>query len=200
MKVACYMRVSTDDQTTALQRDAIESYCKLRSWINPAPIFFEDAGVSGAKTSRPALDELMRRVRAGEFHVVVTWKLDRLGRSSIHLISIIEELRTLDVQFVSVTEMIDTTTPMGKMVFTIFAALAEFERATIIERTRAGIKAAQARGKHCGRPEEISEKTARDVLYLRGQGHSLDEIHSCHADLSRSTIGRIIKGIPRGNL
>jgi DNA invertase Pin-like site-specific DNA recombinase len=192
MRVACYLRVSTEDQKTDLQRDAIENYCKLRGWH--APALFVDQGESGAKTSRPEFDRMMSDVRGGLFDVVLTWKFDRIGRSTSHLISVLDELQRRGVAFVSVTESIDTTTPMGKMIFTVFAALAEFERETLIMRTKAGLEAARTRGAVLGAPTKVTDEQRRDILYLKGQGMSLDDIHANFPRLSRSTVYRITKG------
>jgi DNA invertase Pin-like site-specific DNA recombinase len=175
-----------------MQIEDIKKFCDFR-WPGTAPVFFVDHGESGAKVSRPEFNEMMKLVRAGEFQAIVAWKFDRIGRSSLHLISILDELKVLNVDFISIKEAIDTTTPMGKMIFTIFAALAEFERETIRMRTKAGIELAQSKGIHCGRPSEISIETVKDIIYLRDQKMTIDEIHSVHPQVSRATIGRIVK-------
>jgi DNA invertase Pin-like site-specific DNA recombinase len=192
MLVACYLRCSTEDQKTDLQEDALKNYCNFKGWSNPA--LFIDHGESGAKTSRPAFDEMMTKVRQKEFDIVLTWKFDRIGRSTAHLISVLDTLQRLNVGFISVTENIDTTSPMGKMVFTIFAALAEFEREMLVMRTKAGLKATKERGTVLGRKVIISDHIRQDIIYLRGQGMSLDAIHQCHPNLSRASVYRIMKG------
>src|SRR5947208_3383811 len=123
-----YARVSTDDQTTALQRDGLKrARCKL---------VFEDKGVSGIARKRPALTKALKRIERGD--VLTVWRLDRLGRSLRDLITIIGEIEQRGAHFHSVTEHIDTTTASGKLVFHMMGALAEFERTLIIERTQAG--------------------------------------------------------------
>jgi DNA invertase Pin-like site-specific DNA recombinase len=136
-----YARVSTAHQDEALQRDALEAAGVDR-------IYFDEA--SGATQSRPALDEMLGQLRAGD--TIVIWRLDRLGRSLRQLIDLVAELEERGVGLRSLTESIDTSTPGGKLVFHVFAALAEFERDLIRERTQAGLAAAKARGRVGGRP------------------------------------------------
>jgi len=114
-------------------------------------IEYLDSGVSGTKDQRPALNQLMADARRGKVDRVIVWRFDRFARSVSHLLRALEEFRPLNVDFVSVTEAIDTSTPMGKMVFTVLAAVAELERSLIVERVRAGQRAAKARGKRIGR-------------------------------------------------
>lgn len=170
IKIAAYIRVSTDDQKIDSQLDAIKKYCELKDW--PAPVLFIDHGESGKKDSRPQLDELLKRIKEKEFNSLVVFKFDRLSRSTIQLIQLMELFKAFDVNFISLGESIDTTTPAGKMIFGIFAVLAEFERENIVERVKAGIKAAKARGTHCGRDnfkltkdqiDEIKEKYQNGV-------------------------------------
>lgn len=155
MKIG-YARVSSDDQNLNLQRDALEAAGCER-------IFQEKE--SGGKTDRAELSRLMDTLRKGD--TLVVWRLDRLGRSIKHLIEVVEKLEAMGVGFQSVTEAIDTTTSGGKLVFHIFAALAEFERTLIRERTRAGLKAARARGRLGGRPISISADKQRMAQSLR---------------------------------
>jgi DNA invertase Pin-like site-specific DNA recombinase len=147
-----YARVSTPDQELALQHDALDAAGCYKTFSDVA---------SGAKTARPDLDNLLDQIRPGD--TLVVWKLDRLGRSMQHLIDTVGMLRERGVHFRSLTEGIDTATPTGKLVFHIFAALAEFERDRIIERTQAGLAAARARGRHGGRRKSL---TPRQVLTL----------------------------------
>jgi DNA invertase Pin-like site-specific DNA recombinase len=155
MKIG-YARVSGDDQSLDLQRDALrQAGCER---------LYEEKE-SGGKADRPELRRLMEALRAGD--TIVVWRLDRLGRSLKHLIETVEQLEALGVGFQSVTEAIDTTTSGGKLVFHIFAALAEFERTLIRERTRAGLKAARARGRQGGRPMVLSEEKRRMAQALR---------------------------------
>lgn len=192
-KIACYVRVSTDEQNVEMQKDAIEKYLSFKGQQNAA-LFYIDKGESGAKTSRPAFDKMMRDIRAGKISTVITWKFDRIGRSTSHLISVMDELKNLNVEFISLTENIDTTSIFGKMIFTIFAAIADFERDTLILRTKAGIKAAKSRGVQFGRKKQITDAQIKDVLYLWTQKMSVEAIMSVHPRLSRASIYRIVKG------
>jgi DNA invertase Pin-like site-specific DNA recombinase len=151
-----YARVSSDDQSLDLQRDALKQAGCERLY---------EEKESGGKVDRPELLRLMEALRTGD--TLVVWRLDRLGRSLKHLIETVEHLEAMGVGFQSVTEAIDTTTSGGKLVFHIFAALAEFERTLIRERTRAGLKAARARGRQGGRPMTLSEDKRRMAQALR---------------------------------
>ena len=137
-----YVRVSDADQTEDLQLDALI--------VSGCVIIYRDHGVSGAKSARPGLDQMMNDLRAGD--TLTVWKLDRLGRSTIHLLSILDELRQRGVHFNAITQGIDTSTAVGRMIFGQLAVFAEYERSLISERTKAGMKAAKARGVHLGRP------------------------------------------------
>jgi DNA invertase Pin-like site-specific DNA recombinase len=154
-----YARVSTDDQSPDLQTDALVAAGCERVFVDHA---------SGTKTSRPELDRLLDHLRPGD--VLVVWRLDRLGRSMRHLVGLIEDLAARGVGFRSVTESVDTTTTGGKLVFGIFAALAEFERALIVERTYAGLTAARSRGRVGGRPPALSpaQITTARTMYSAG--------------------------------
>ncbi len=145
MKIG-YARVSSDDQNLDLQRDALR--------LTGCERVYEEKE-SGGKADRPELLRLFEVLRPDD--TLVVWRLDRLGRSLKNLIETVEKLEALEVGFQSVTEAIDTTTSGGKLVFHIFAALAEFERTLIRERTRAGLKAARARGRQGGRPVLLGE-------------------------------------------
>lgn len=150
-----YARVSTDEQTTALQHDALEAAGCDRIFIDTA---------SGAKAHRPELDHMLDLLREGD--TVVVWKLDRLGRSVPHLVDLMTMFDERGVQFRSLTEAIDTSTPGGTLIFNIFASLAQFERDLIRERTQAGLQAARARGRVGGRPVKLSDKEVAEVRRL----------------------------------
>lgn len=138
-----YVRVSDKDQSEALQVDALKAAgCK---------IIYGDHGVSGKITKRAGLDELLAKLEEGD--TLVVWKLDRLGRSTIHLLQILSDLRDRSIDFQALTQGIDTTTAVGRMLFGQLAVFAEFERETISERTKAGMEAARRRGVHIGRPK-----------------------------------------------
>ncbi|WP_204360801.1 recombinase family protein [Nitratireductor sp. OM-1] len=141
-----YVRVSDDDQTEALQMDALQaSGCDL---------IYGDHGISGACVYRKGLDQVLDGLRSGD--TLVVWKLDRLGRSTVHLLQLLDDLRERQVDFISVTQGIDTTTSVGRMVYGQLAVFAEFEREQIRERTKAGMAAARRRGKHIGRPRKLT--------------------------------------------
>lgn len=180
-----YARVSTTDQTLNLQKDALEK-------IGCVKIFTDT--ISGSTTERKGLDEALAYVREGD--TLVVWRLDRLGRSLKHLIETITTLNNRKIGFKSITENIDTTTSGGKLVFHIFGALAEFERDTIKERTKAGLKATRSRGRLGGRPKAKTLNTLKKVTLAQSlyndKSNTIDEI--CKAlNISRSTLYRYIK-------
>jgi DNA invertase Pin-like site-specific DNA recombinase len=149
-RVAIYTRVSTDDQTTAAQEHELRQYAKHRGW--GVQHVYTDQGYSGASEKRPALDELLRDARKRKFDVVLVWKFDRFARSLRQLVSALELFRKFRIDFVSATEAIDTSLPSGELVFQIFGAIAQFERALIGERVKAGLGEARRNGKRIGRP------------------------------------------------
>ena len=151
MKAAIYARVSTIDQEPENQLQELRRYVAARGWT---AVEYVDRGVSGAKERRPALDEMLAAARRRKVDVVVCWRLDRLGRSLKHLITLLDELQSLGVAFVSLAEGIDATTPAGKLQMHILAAISEFERSRIVERVRAGLARRAAQGKPLGRPRE----------------------------------------------
>jgi len=142
-----YVRVSDEDQTENLQLDALNAA--------GCAAIYRDHGVSGAKAHRPGLDVLLADLEPGD--TLVVWKLDRLGRSTLHLFQILSELRERDIDFVSLTQGIDTTTAVGRMLYGQLAVFAEFEREQISDRTKAGMSAAKKRGVHVGRPRKNRE-------------------------------------------
>jgi len=188
-RLALYARVSTTDQTTANQLPDLRRYVKQRGWAVTAE--YVDHGISGAKASRPQLDQLMADGKQRRFDVVLVWRFDRFARSTQHLLAALEEFRALGIDFVSLHEAIDTSTPMGKMVFTICAAVAELERSIIVERVRAGIKRAQAEGTVVGRPRAAVDH--RQVQQLRRDGLSVRAIAG-RLNVSKSTVGALLKG------
>jgi DNA invertase Pin-like site-specific DNA recombinase len=146
-----YARVSTNDQTLDLQVDALKSAgCEK---------IFTDEGISGSKTDRPGLNEALEYARQRD--TVVVWRLDRLGRSLPHLIEVVNGLGDRGVEFKSLKETIDTSTAGGKLVFHVMAAMAEFERDLIRERTNAGLAAAKARGRNGGRPNALTAEQVK---------------------------------------
>jgi DNA invertase Pin-like site-specific DNA recombinase len=148
-RCAIYARVSTFDQQPENQLAELRRYVEARGWT---AVEYVDKGVSGAKDRRPGLDQLVTDARRRRFDVLVCWRLDRLGRNLRHLVVMLEELQTLGVAFVSLAEGIDATTPAGKLQMHILAAIAEFERARIAERVKAGLSRVRAAGQTLGRP------------------------------------------------
>ena len=149
MKAFLYARVSTGEQNEGMQLREMRELAERRGW---AQELFVDAGYSGAKETRPELDRMMGLVRRRKCDVVLVYRFDRFARSTRHLVNALDEFRALGVQFISVHEAIDTTTPVGRMAFQIFAAIAEFERELIRERVKSGMAHAKAKGQHVGRP------------------------------------------------
>jgi DNA invertase Pin-like site-specific DNA recombinase len=149
VKAAIYARVSTLDQQPENQLAELRRYVAARGW--ETAVEYVDHGVSGSKDRRPALDRLVKDARRRKFDVVITWKLDRLGRNLKHLITLLEDLQALGVAFISLGEGIDATTPAGKLQMHILGAIAEFERGRIVERVRAGLARAKAQGTKLGR-------------------------------------------------
>jgi DNA invertase Pin-like site-specific DNA recombinase len=163
LRVGLYARVSTTDQTPENQLAVLRAFAEARGW---AVTEYTDHGISGARTSRPALDALMAAARARRLDVVLTTKLDRLARSTRHLVDLAAELEALGVDLVVTDQNVDTTTPAGKLLFHVLAAIAEFERDLIRERVIAGIRRARAQGRHVGRPPkyQVDPATVRELL------------------------------------
>jgi DNA invertase Pin-like site-specific DNA recombinase len=151
MKIASYTRVSTQDQSVDMQITELRRYCEQRGF----QIYkeYSDQGVSGTKDKRPALDELMADAKKRKFDAVLVWRFDRFARSTKHLITALEEFRHLGIEFISFQESIDTSSPLGKAMFTIVSAIAELERNILLERVRAGLKRARENGRILGRPK-----------------------------------------------
>jgi DNA invertase Pin-like site-specific DNA recombinase len=173
-RMAIYARVSTTNhgQDVGLQTRELEQFALARGWHMVDA--YIDAGVSGAKDSRPELNRLMADAHKRRFDVVAVWRFDRFARSVSHLLRALETFNALGIAFVSLSEQMDTTTPTGKMVFTVLGAVAELERSLIAERVRAGLRNARAKGKTLGRPR-VSVDIIR-VALLRSQGHTIREI------------------------
>jgi DNA invertase Pin-like site-specific DNA recombinase len=167
------MRVSTKGhgQTTDTQAVALREYAQRRGFD---VVEYRDEGISGSKDSRPALDRLMKDARARRFDVVIVARFDRFARSVSHLLRALDEFNHLGIDFVSLSESIDTGTPMGKMIFTVLGAVAELERNLIKERVQMGISRAQKQGKTLGRPRV--EVDPLQVAGLRSRGLSWNQI------------------------
>ncbi|MFZ0738434.1 MAG: recombinase family protein [Candidatus Acidiferrales bacterium] len=170
VRAAIYARVSTlnGSQDPSMQTRELEEYCQRRGW--QVHDVYVDNGVSGKKDSRPQLNRMMQDAHERRFDVVVVWRFDRFARSVSHLLRALETFNSLGVQFVSLSEQVDTSTPMGKMVFTVLGAVAELERNLIVERVRAGLRHARAKGKRLGRPKKSVDRT--QIATLRAAGNS----------------------------
>lgn len=187
MKIAAYLRVSTDDQNTTLQRDALASFCRFKNYSNVT--YFVDQGESGLKTNRPQLDKMLSMVRNKEFDAVLVWKLDRLGRSAGHLITLLDELNRLNVSFISLHESMDSTTPMGKAMFGVMAVMAQLERDNISMRTKAALKSKKDRGERLGAPIIHDHLAIKNAFKLNPDVKSIMR----EFNISRAQLYRIIK-------
>jgi DNA invertase Pin-like site-specific DNA recombinase len=174
VRTAIYARVSTSNngQDTSMQTRELREYCKLRGWKFAGQ--YVDEGISGTKDSRPELNKLMADAHRRRFDAVVVWRFDRFARSVSHLLRALETFKALGIEFVSLSEQVDTSTPTGKMVFTVLGAVAELERSLIAERVKAGLRNARAKGKRLGRPRVIVD--AARIANLRAHGRSWREI------------------------
>ena len=192
LRAALYARVSTSNkgQDVGLQLDELRQVAGQRGWLVQAE--FVDEGISGSKDSRPELDRMRAAARAGKLDLVAVWKFDRFARSTSHLVTALEEFRVLGVAFVSLREQVDTSTPMGKAMFTIIAAISELERDLIRERVIAGVRRAQAMGKHCGRPKR--EIDLRATKALLAQNLSVRQVADM-LGLPRSTLQRRLREV-----
>lgn len=151
-----YIRVSADEQNEDLQIDALK--------LAGCEIIYTDHGISGSQIKRRGLDDLLGNLSSGD--TLVVWKLDRLGRSTTHLFGLLDNLRNRGVDFHAITQGIDTTTAIGRMLYGQLAVFAEFEREQIRERTKAGMAAAKKRGKHIGRPRKLNDKQIIEAKYF----------------------------------
>ena len=167
-QVAIYARVSTSDQDASMQVAELHEYCRRKSWHHV--IDYVDAGWSGTKSSRPELNRLMADVRLGKIDCILTWKLDRLARSLVHLVQTIQELDSLGVRFMAVTQNIDTSVsnPMSRFMLQIFGAFAELEREMIRERVCAGVRNAKRKGKQLGRKRVVFDRSKAIEMHLAG--------------------------------
>jgi DNA invertase Pin-like site-specific DNA recombinase len=174
MRAAIYARVSTTNhgQDVTLQTRELQQFAQARGWEVVGE--YVDAGVSGTKDSRPELNRLIADAHKRRFDVVCVWRFDRFARSVSHLIRALETFKALGIEFVSFSEQMDTSTPAGKMVFTVLGAVAELERSLIVERVRAGLRNARAKGKTLGRPRVALD--ADRISRLRAQGLSWAKI------------------------
>lgn len=180
-----YVRVSTDDQSEDLQIDALTA-----AGCDP---IFGDHGTSGSRIVRAGLDRVLASLEAGD--TLVVWKLDRLGRSTLHLLQLLAELRERDVDFIALTQGIDTTTAVGRMLYGQLAVFAEFEREQIRDRTRAGMQAAKDRGVHIGRPKAITPEEARLYAHEIGQGRATIAELAERIGVAPQTLSRALRDV-----
>ncbi len=172
MRIAIYARVSTKDQSCELQVRDLRAYCAARGFDLVRE--YVDVGQSGAKDSRPELNKLMDDARKRQFDAIVVWRFDRFARSTKHLLSALDEFRSLGIQFISYQENIDTSSALGQALFTIVSAVAQLERDLIRERVSAGIRNARANGRRFGRPRVKTDLD--EILRLRAAGQSFRKI------------------------
>ena len=192
-RVALYARVSTlNNQDPEMQLAELREYAGRRGWQIVEE--FTDQGVSGCQESRPALNRLMSDACRRRFDAVLVWKIDRFGRSLKHLVNALAELATLGVAFISLRDNLDLSTPSGRLMFQIIGAMAEFERALIQERVRAGIRNARAKGKRLGRPRVVVD--ASQIASLRARGTSWAQIKA-ELGVSKGTAQRAFAGLPK---
>ena len=178
MRVAIYTRVSTSNQSTENQRHDLERVAALRGWTIVES--FNDEGISGAKgrSDRPALDSLLKAAVRRKFDLVAVWSVDRLGRSLQHLVETVNELRAVGVDLYLHQQAIDTSTPAGKLTFSVFGALAEYERSLIRERVRAGLDRAKRNGVKLGRPSNLNDTVRAAIVALRAKDVPIRHIAS----------------------
>lgn len=194
MSIALYARVSTKNngQDPETQLLALREYASARK----LEIFSEyvDIGISGSKDSRPALNRLMADARKRRFDTVLVARFDRFARSTRHLVLALEEFNALGVDFISLSESVDTSTPMGRMVYTVIAAVAELERSLIRERVVMGLQRARVEGKRLGRPPG-TKASIKKILRLKSQGLSIRQIAS-EMKVSKTTVSRLLTSVP----
>jgi DNA invertase Pin-like site-specific DNA recombinase len=191
---AIYARVSTSNngQCPEMQLRELREFCVRRGWSVSEE--YVDVGVSGSKEDRAELNRLVADAHRRRFDAVVVWKFARFARSVSHLLRALETFKALGIDFVSVSEQVDTSTPTGKMVFTVLGAVAELERSLIAERVRAGIRNARAKGKRLGRPRVAVD--ACRIAALRAQGHSWGAIRR-ETGIAKGTAQRAFYSLPQ---
>ena len=187
-RAALYLRVSSFDQNPQTQVHDLRSLATQRNLEIVKE--YVDHGISGTRTRRPGLDELMQDARHGRFDIVLVWACDRLARSVKHFLDVLDELNHLNIEFLSFREQIDTGGPLGRAIVIIVGAIAELERSLIIERVRAGMRRAKLEGRHVGRiPLDLDRAS---ILRHRAHGQSLSQIAKTF-QISRATVSRVLK-------
>ena len=194
MKIGLYVRVSTSDkgQDPALQLSPLREYATARGWETTD---YLDVGESGASNHRPALSRLLEDARKRKIDGILVWKLDRLGRNLRSLLDYLEEFRVIGVQFCSLTENLDFSTPSGRVMATLVGVFAEYERDLLRERVRAGLQNARNKGRRLGRRPIFDIGHLRTIERLRGQGKSLRQIAK-EMRVSKSLVHKTLKNMP----
>lgn len=191
-RAAIYARISTSGQSTEPQLLELRDFIARRGWILAGE--YVDAGISGSRERRPELDRLCGDCRRGRIDAVVVYRYDRFARSLRQLVNALEEFRALGIEFVSLHEGVDTSTPNGRLIFGIFASIAEFERELIRGRVRSGLAAARAKGKRIGRPRVVAN--AHQIASLRAAGASWSAICQ-QTGLSKGVAQRAFYSLPK---
>src|SRR5271154_2744207 len=197
LRVAVYARVSTigNGQSPEMQLRELREHCDRRGWQISCE--YVDEGISGSKEKRPRLDTLMADAHRRKFDAVIVWRFDRFARSVSHLLRALETFNALGIAFVSLSEQMDSTTPAGKMVFTVSGAVAELERSLIVERVKAGLRYARSKGMRLGRPPVSVD--ALSIDRLRSQGFSIRDIAD-ELGYSRSRVHKTLGNRESGNV
>ncbi len=190
-RAAVYARVSTTDQHHESQLLDLEQLAEQRGFQIVQR--YVDHGISGARTRRPGLDQMMADARQGKFDIVLVWACDRVARSVRHFLEVLDELNHLRVEFVSFREQLDTGGPLGRAIVVIIAVVAELERSLIVERVRAGMRRAKFEGRHIGRPALALDRES--IRRERAAGRSLGEIAKTFR-ISRATVSRVLREVP----
>jgi DNA invertase Pin-like site-specific DNA recombinase len=189
-RAAVYARVSTKEQSTESQVGQLTAYCHARGW--PDVAVFRDDGISGIRDNRPELDRLRERLASGDFDTIVVSKMDWLGRSLGMILRFWDDVEAAGPRVIVTDQGTDTPTPSGRLQRNMLAALAEFERELILERTQAGVARARALGKKFGAPRRIPEQVARDVQARRAAGERLRQI-SQRMNLKLGAVRSVLK-------
>lgn len=191
VRIALYTRVSTSAQSIENQRYELRRVAEARHWHVAHE--YSDDGVSGAKdrSQRPALSALIKAATRGEFDLLAVWSIDRLGRSLQHLVETVNELRSVGVDLYIHQQSLDTSTPAGKLAFSVFGALAEYERELIRERVRAGLDRARRNGTRLGRPTNLNASVRAAIIALRAKDHPIRKIAS-QLKVGTGTVYRVL--------
>src|SRR5260370_5567628 len=192
-RVALYARVSTTNhhQDVQVELRDLKTYVKLHGWSVAAEYVDH---ISSAKKNRPQLERMMADAKKNKFDIVACWKFDRVARSAIELVYVLDQLKKLKINFVSMTESVDTTTPMGGFVVTVLGAVGKMERSMISERVKAGLRNAKAKGTQLGHPSPtpITKRLIERVRELNKEGQSLRAIAK-QVKVSHVTVARLLK-------